>query len=120
PAVPRPAAGRPLHELPMIGLDGSNPLGFLAALGALRYLTVLSRRPDPPAWLDGDVKLSWGQPDAPFAAVLHLPGSPSPDEVAELLAKRLDRELAGHPAALAVEFVERNTDKLTPADFEAL
>ncbi|HJT75603.1 MAG TPA: CRISPR-associated endonuclease Cas3'', partial [Gemmataceae bacterium] len=106
PIVPRAAAGRRLHELPLTGLEGSNPLGFLAAVGILRCLTDLAKRRDRPAWLDGDVRLSWGHPGAPFGAVLHLPGSPTPEAVAAILAGRLERNLASHPAALAVALAE--------------
>ncbi|NKC10927.1 MAG: CRISPR-associated endonuclease Cas3'' [Gammaproteobacteria bacterium] len=35
-SVPKTALTRSRHELPVAGLDGSNPLGFLAALGVLR------------------------------------------------------------------------------------
>lgn len=38
-------------ELELTGLDGSNPLAFLAALGTLRILTL--------AWPDKNVRLSW-------------------------------------------------------------
>ncbi len=39
------------HELMLTGLDGSNPLAFLAALGTLRTLTL--------AWPDESVKMRW-------------------------------------------------------------
>jgi CRISPR-associated endonuclease/helicase Cas3 len=106
PVAPQAVAGRPLHELLMTGLEGSNPLAFLAAVGVLRSLTDLAQRRNRPDWLGGEVKLSWGRPGAPFGAVLHLPGSPAPEEVAAILAERLDRDLAGHPAALAVALAE--------------
>lgn len=40
-------------ELILTGLDGSNPLAFLAALGTLRALTV--------AWPDRAIKMRWGR-----------------------------------------------------------
>lgn len=46
------------HELVLTGLDGSNPLGFLAALGLLRVLQDAAREPDSRprlAWRDEGV-----------------------------------------------------------------
>lgn len=44
------------NSLLLSGLDGSNPLGFLASLGALRTLTL--------AWPDSEVRLAWHAQDA--------------------------------------------------------
>lgn len=45
------------HTLQLTGLDGANPLGFLAALGALRTATRLSSHPVRMAWQP--LKNSW-------------------------------------------------------------
>jgi hypothetical protein len=39
------------HSIELTGLNGNNPLAFIAALGTLRALTL--------AWPDADVRLSW-------------------------------------------------------------
>jgi hypothetical protein len=51
-----------MSELVLTGLDGSNPLAFLAALGSLRAMTR--------AWPDRDVKLAWRQTDSAWRPVL--------------------------------------------------
>ena len=107
PAVPRAAASRPFREVELTGLDGSNPLAFLAAVGVLQCLTALSRRPGRPDWLGGEVKLSWGYSRTPLGAVLHLAGSPTPGDVATYLAGALPTGLSGHPAEPAIVLMER-------------
>lgn len=47
------------------GLDASNPLAFLAALGTLRSLTQV--------WPDGDVRLHWGPADGTLRPLLTPP-----------------------------------------------
>ncbi len=49
--------------LPLTGLDGSNPLAFLAALGTLRTLSL--------AWPGRDVKMSWTQHSGAWRPVIH-------------------------------------------------
>jgi CRISPR-associated endonuclease/helicase Cas3 len=68
-----------LHELPLIGLDGSNPLAFLAALGTLR----LANRSFPGSRLGWDLRGAW-------TAVLHLPKRMSPDELVAALVAHTD------------------------------
>jgi CRISPR-associated endonuclease/helicase Cas3 len=89
----------------LIGLDGSNPLAFLAALGTLRGLSVIARKVDRPAWLSGGVRLAWGTDGLPTVAVLHLAERAEPDELCTLLADRLVRDLSAHPMNRAVEFL---------------
>jgi CRISPR-associated endonuclease/helicase Cas3 len=72
--LPAKVIRRDLHALPLPGLDGSNPLGFLAALGTLR----LADRAFPGA------ALGW-EDRSPPTAVLHLPVKKSPDEFASAL-----------------------------------
>ncbi len=50
----------------LAGLDGSNPLAFLAALGTLRALSL--------AWPDRNVKMAWTQHSAAWRPVIVLPG----------------------------------------------
>lgn len=51
-----------MNKLELTGLDGSNPVAFLAALGTLRALTL--------AWPDKDVRMSWSRV-AGWMPVLH-------------------------------------------------
>jgi hypothetical protein len=51
------------NELVLKGLDGSNPLAFLAALGTLRALSK--------AWPDRNVKMAWKQHQSAWRPVLY-------------------------------------------------
>lgn len=73
-------------SLVLSGLDGSNPLAFLAALGALRALTR--------AWPDSAVRMSWRLADGAWRPALHV-ALESRDVVSALLEKC--REAAKHP-----------------------
>src|SRR2546425_10106736 len=64
-------------ELPLRGLDGSNPLGFLAALGALRTLTR--------AWPDRDVRLAWKNSSGRWKASTSFAHAPSEADVVDAL-----------------------------------
>ena len=70
------AAKPPSYELPLPGLDGSNPLAFLAALGTLR----LANRAFP------GTRLSW-ESRGTWSAVLHLPQEVPTDELVDTLLK---------------------------------
>lgn len=79
PAEPKwvPPAGAPRrewHELPLPGLDGANPLAFLAALGTLR---VADRE-------FGGARLSW-KVCGHWVPVLHLPRETEPAELVTAL-----------------------------------
>jgi len=63
------------------GLDGSNPLGFLAGLGALNALT---ERLAPA----GTPRLSWRSGD--WRAILEVPGEASNDSLLEVLREDLE------------------------------
>ena len=77
----------PAGGLLLNGLDGANPLAFLAALGTLRGLTI--------AWPERDVRLSWALRDA-WRPGLHVDGgAPSRDEVLAGLEVFLERR-PGH------------------------
>jgi hypothetical protein len=85
------------EALDLRGLDGSNPLGFLAALGTLRLVDA----PELPA------RLSWHRAHGAWTARLWI-AAPAPSEgaLAERFAGRL-RASAGHPA------FEQNWDDLS-------
>jgi len=63
------------------GLDGSNPLAFLAALGTLRTLTL--------ALPDETVRMSWQQHEGAWRPVLSIEGTYSVDELIEILDTQL-------------------------------
>lgn len=81
------SAGDHSEALDLRGLDGSNPLGFLAALGVLRLLDRPGHSP----------RLSWHRAHGGWTARLWLRDPPSEPELAERLAAQL-RASAGHPA----------------------
>jgi CRISPR-associated endonuclease/helicase Cas3 len=100
------AEPRRLHPLALPGLDGSNPLAFLAAVGVLIACDRLSRMSDHPNWLGGPVKLSWGDGSSVHTPVLHLAGSPpTPSDFSDLLAERMAKSVETHPAAWVVEML---------------
>lgn len=65
-----------MNQLELTGLDGANPLAFLAAIGTLRTLTL--------AWPDSDVRMSWHRTSA-WRPVLHSDRAPL-DEQAVIAA----------------------------------
>jgi hypothetical protein len=75
-------------ELPLIGLDGSNPLAFLASLGTLRSLTN--------AWPERQVRMSWSSA-GPRRPVLHTHQPVTPPEVVSALVGQL-KTMEDHPA----------------------
>lgn len=62
----------PHDGLVLPGIDGSTPLGFMAALGVLQVLEAQAKDPDPDARPLGYPSLSWKQLDA-WRPVLHGP-----------------------------------------------
>ncbi len=83
PLPPEPSRARTTRDLP--GIDGSNPLGALAALGVLRCLTH--------AWPTRDVRLHWKILNGGWKAVISYDPEPSAlddnNEVVEALARVL-------------------------------
>jgi len=79
----------------LVGLDGSNPLAFLAALGTLRTLSL--------AWPERNVKMAWRQHSGawrPFISASNPPLDETPDSencVVDQLTSRL-KCMADHPA----------------------
>ena len=80
--------------LPLRGLDGANPLGFLAALGLLR---VLGEACGPV-----DLRMSWVPSGGTWAPVLHSSAGPPLEEDALLtsLTQQLVNVIEDHPANL--------------------
>jgi hypothetical protein len=74
--------------LPLVGLDGSNPLAFLASLGALRSLSS--------AWPGRQVRMSWSSA-GPRRPVLHTHDAVTPPEVVSALLGQL-KTMEDHPA----------------------
>lgn len=76
---PHPPSAGDQHQLPLPGLDGANPLGYLAALGALVTLHAAGHR---------QARLHW-RCTAAWEPVLGGLPTADPDELAELLAAGL-------------------------------
>ncbi len=74
------------REYILVGPDGGNPLGFLAALGTLRTLAE--------AWPGRRVRMSWRAAGA-WRPVLHIGGDAEPAEIVRALDVRLKR-MRGH------------------------
>jgi CRISPR-associated endonuclease/helicase Cas3 len=106
PSFPPFAPHCNLQSLLLPGLDGANPLGFLAALGTLVVCDQISQADDPPDWLRGRVALSWSR----HTPILHLPGSPTREEFIACLVDRLASALEKHPASLALSFFGKPND----------
>jgi hypothetical protein len=64
-------------ELILTGLDGGNPLAFLAALGTLRALSL--------AWPDRGVRMSWRKVGGAWRPVLHGESLRMPDALSALM-----------------------------------
>ena len=65
------------NEIPLNGLDGSNPLGFLAALGTFRILTW--------AWPNRDVQLAWQNSSCRWMPILSFKDDGSEADIVEAL-----------------------------------
>jgi CRISPR-associated endonuclease/helicase Cas3 len=105
--VQRPA----FYPLPLHGLDGANPLAFLAALGTLVACDHLSRSDIGPEWLHGSVALSWGSGYSPQTPVLHLPTVvPSATEFVKYLGEHLPRTPESHPCARVVKVLSNGNN----------
>ncbi len=88
------------------GLDGANPLAFLAALGTLRGLTI--------ACSESRVCLYWSQEDAWRPTVQVNGGSPTQEEVLDALDRFIDMRpghdalsIGNNPSVPASEFHDR-------------
>jgi len=86
-------------SLILSGIDGSNPLAFLAALGTLRTLVV--GETDPPGWLAAEVGLKWVQHSGAWRpAICTSNCSLTPNALMETLRVSLVSDIARHPLAL--------------------
>lgn len=90
-------------ELELTGLDGANPLAFLAALGTLRTLSL--------AWPTANVRLAWQAKQA-WTPVLVMPDDVDPQQVVEALHTQLNQL---NPVFSRWD----NTNKISPAEFRA-
>ncbi|NLX20509.1 MAG: hypothetical protein GXY55_02405 [Phycisphaerae bacterium] len=78
-------------QLVLSGIDGSNPLAFLAALGTLRTLTR--------AWKDRDVKLSWFVQGGMWAPTLHSDHVLDQSQLLNALDATLEKDATTHSIA---------------------
>jgi len=79
------------NEIVLAGLDGSNPLAFLAALGTMRTLTNAL-----PAIA---VKMAWTQHGGHWSPVISLNRSFDEKELTQLLFDHLEKDIQKHPVA---------------------
>ncbi len=78
----------PVHQIELSGLDGGNLLGFLAALGTLRVLTLVEQ--------DAEIRMSWVE-KARWSPVVYHSRIGTCDEVIAVLAARITPALATIP-----------------------
>lgn len=84
PAASRAAVIRPSEPLALDGLDGSNPLGFLTAMGVFRLITA-----EQPS-----AAMAWKWRKGAFRPSIFLPSKPTPSDFCKLLlsaGKNMDR-----------------------------
>lgn len=91
-------------EIPLTGLDGSNPLAFLAALGTLRSLSL--------AWPNRTIKMAWQERDGAWRPVLYFDQETSKDNLLHSLDKFL-KTMKNHPA-----FSFDNNLKVKPSNYK--
>lgn len=103
-SLPPKSSSLPTSELTLEGLQGNNPLAFLAALGTLRILSLVepSQRPD---WLPQSPTLSWSNGTNQGIAILHLHLPIEQAALTEFLATQLKSQLKNHPAQTALGFM---------------
>lgn len=94
------------QELLLAGLDGSNPLAFLAALGTLRALSM--------AWPEHEVRMSWVEHAGAWRPVLLADAVLEENAVIGQLNARL-KMMSDHPALAFADDL-----KVTPEEFRAL
>jgi hypothetical protein len=84
------------NSIELAGLDGGNPLGFLAALGTLRTMSA--------AWPQVDVRMSW-RAEAHWLPILHAAAELNETIVIETL-DRLLSAMHNHPALASFDNLE--------------
>jgi len=95
-------------QLPLPGLDGANPLAYLAAIGTLLTCEQIAATEQPPAWLKGGVKLSWGADGSPQTPMLHFQsGLPTQEDFIAAIVSFFPRAVAAHSMCNAVRILEK-------------
>lgn len=79
------------HSLVLSGLDGSNPLAFLAALGTCRVLSL--------SWPKRDVKMSWAVQSGMWSPTIHSGEQLDQAVLTQALFDHLERDVRKHPIA---------------------
>lgn len=98
--------------LPLPGLDGSNPLAYLAALGTLNICDQWSKMAEHPQWLNSSPAMTWGHEKSETIPVLHFVATPpSPNEFAEALAEQLPADVEKHSMAWAFQMLQSKKEK---------
>jgi CRISPR-associated endonuclease/helicase Cas3 len=101
----QPSQRPTVYPCSLTGLDGSNPLAFLAGLGVLRITTEVFQNPRP-NWLAGPPMLSWSARGSSSIAILHLSAPVTEDSVVEFLVEHLGQEIEAHPVSLALALMK--------------
>lgn len=101
--------------LPLPGLDGSNPLAYLTAIGTLAVCEQWARSKDRPDWLGSSPRLCWGDGHNPHTPVLRLQGPvPDPEVFCERLADHLVCQPDAHSAAAVIDILgDKSADTAT-------
>lgn len=118
-----PEASRTLGIL-LRGIDGANPLGFLASLGTLRVAGIV--------WPDRRVSMEWTQHAGAWRPVVHVGPAATEDEFTRCVHRYLRRgvastgdagpnDLSPEPAEAFPYFAfDKNTSKIPPLRFREI
>jgi CRISPR-associated endonuclease/helicase Cas3 len=100
------------YPLELSGLDGANPLGFLAGLGTLMVMEQAATPDQPKPWLKVKPKLAWGTPVHPQVPLLYFANVlPSETEFLETLETQLSKTVSTHSMRQVVEILEQMHEK---------
>lgn len=107
----RPADDKKDHGLVLSGIDGSNPLGFLAALGTFRVISKAIGN-------EGPIQFAWKEHHGGWRPTIHSPDFElSEDWLLDLLVDQLACTPAEHPALrLSDELAARNIQPVAIRD----
>ncbi len=100
-----PTASSSANGVPMPGLDGTNPLGFLAALGVFRVLA------------DGQgadsVRMAWSPYGGTWVPLISIGvgNAPAQDAILDALRDQLAKDISSHPAQILLDL---NEDDVAP------
>jgi CRISPR-associated endonuclease/helicase Cas3 len=98
-----------MYELSLPGLDGSNPLAFLAALGTLSICRRISESEKPPEAFAHGVRMSWNRQARP---VLHLAQPMTSDELVDAILRSLEHFPESHSCAWAFELLKADKETI--------